>query len=54
MSAFDYLAVLISIVLGLGIANILTGYAALIRDRARIKPCDDRLGLLDFGFVTNL
>lgn len=37
MSAFDYLAVLISIVLGLGVANILTGYAAIIRNRARIR-----------------
>ena len=31
MSAFDYLAVLISIVLGLGIANILSGFAAIVR-----------------------
>ena len=36
MSAFDYLAVLISIVLGLGIANILSGLAAIVRARARI------------------
>jgi hypothetical protein len=38
MSAFDYLAVLLSIVLGLGITQMLTGFAALVRarDRARI------------------
>ena len=37
MSAFDYLAVLVSIVLGLGVANILSGYAAIIRNRRRIR-----------------
>ena len=36
MNQFDYLAVLISIVLGLGIANILSGFAAIVRARARI------------------
>ena len=36
MSAFDYLAVLISIVLGLGIANILSGFAAIVRARDRV------------------
>lgn len=36
MSEFDYLAVLISIVLGLGIANILSGFGAIVRARDRI------------------
>ena len=36
MSQFDYLAVLVSIVLGLGIANVLTGFAAIVRARARV------------------
>ena len=37
MNAFDYLAVLISIVLGLGIANILSGFASIVRARDRVK-----------------
>ncbi len=36
MSEFDYLAVLISIVLGLGIANILSGFGAIVRARDRV------------------
>ena len=37
MGDFDYLAVLISIVLGLGIANLLTGLAALVRQRGHMQ-----------------
>lgn len=37
MSDFSYLAVLISIVLGLGITNVLTGLTTLIRRRARVR-----------------
>src|SRR5476649_2702355 len=37
MGDFDYLSVLISIVLGLGITNLLTGFAALIRNRGRVR-----------------
>lgn len=36
MGSFDYLSVLISIVLGLGITNLLTGLAALVRQRGRL------------------
>jgi hypothetical protein len=36
VNQFDYLAVLVSIVLGLGIANVLTGFAAIVRARARV------------------
>jgi hypothetical protein len=36
MRSFDYLSVLISIVLGLGITNLLTGLAALVRHRGRV------------------
>ena len=36
MGSFDYLSVLISIVLGLGITNLLTGFAALVRQRGRL------------------
>ncbi len=36
MSEFDYLAVLISIVLGLGIANVLSGFGAIVRARDRL------------------
>ncbi|HEY4113914.1 MAG TPA: hypothetical protein VGM17_07610 [Rhizomicrobium sp.] len=37
MNAFDYLSVLISIVLGLGITQLLTGFAGLVRARKRIR-----------------
>jgi hypothetical protein len=37
MDAYSYLSVLISIVLGLGITNILSGMAALVRERERIQ-----------------
>jgi hypothetical protein len=37
LSDFDYLSVLISIVLGLGITNLLGGLAALVRRRRRIS-----------------
>jgi hypothetical protein len=36
MTGFDYLSVLLSIVLGLGVANLLTGLAGMVRHRARI------------------
>jgi hypothetical protein len=36
MNDFDYLSVLISIVLGLGMTNILTAFASLVRNRSRI------------------
>jgi len=37
MSDFEYLSVLISIVLGLGITNILGGLAGIVRQRHRLK-----------------
>jgi hypothetical protein len=37
MDDFSYLSVLVSIVLGLGITNLLTGLAVLIRRRTQIK-----------------
>jgi hypothetical protein len=37
MDDFSYLTILISIVLGLGITNLLTGFAALVRGRGRVK-----------------
>ena len=37
MSDFDYLSVLVSIVLGLGITNILMGLAGMVRRRDRVK-----------------
>ncbi|HEX3459087.1 MAG TPA: hypothetical protein VHR97_14140 [Candidatus Baltobacteraceae bacterium] len=37
MTAFDYLTVLISIVLGLAIANVLTRLAAVITARERVN-----------------
>jgi len=36
MTGFDYLSVFLSIVLGLGVANLLTGLAGIVRHRARI------------------
>lgn len=37
MDAFSYLSVLISLVLGLALASLLTGFAAMVRARARIR-----------------
>jgi hypothetical protein len=37
MNAFDYLAVLLSIVLGLGITQVLTGFAGMVRARGRTR-----------------
>jgi hypothetical protein len=37
MDDFSYLSVLISVVLGLGITNLLAGFAALVRNRGRVK-----------------
>ncbi|HUJ45863.1 MAG TPA: hypothetical protein VLV55_01925 [Rhizomicrobium sp.] len=37
MSPFDYLSVLISIVLGLGVTQVLAGFAGLVRTRKRIR-----------------
>jgi len=36
MDAFSYLSVLISIVVGLALASPLTGFAAMVRARARV------------------
>lgn len=38
MEAFNYLAVLISIILGLGIAQLLTGFGRWIEYRKTFKP----------------
>ncbi len=37
MSAFDYLSVLISIILGLGITQILSGFGRLLNVRSRVR-----------------
>ena len=37
MDAFSYLSVLISIVVGLALASLLTGFAAMVRARARVN-----------------
>jgi len=37
MSAFDYLSVLISIILGLGIAQVLSGFGRLLNVRSRVR-----------------
>ena len=38
MDPFSYLSVLISIVLGLGITNLLGGVATLMRGRSQVRP----------------
>jgi hypothetical protein len=38
MAAFDYLSVMVSIVLGLGVAQLLTTLGVIIRERDHIKP----------------
>lgn len=37
MNAFEYLAVLLSIVIGLGMTNVLSGFASMVRHRDRVK-----------------
>jgi hypothetical protein len=37
MESYGYLSVLVSIVLGLGVTNLLSGFAALVRERGRIQ-----------------
>jgi len=37
MDGYNYLSVLVSIILGLGITNLLLGFAGLVRERARIR-----------------
>jgi hypothetical protein len=46
MSAFDYLAVLLSIVLGLGITQVLAGFAGMVRARGWNTPQECRAGVL--------
>lgn len=49
MDAFSYLSVLISIVLGLGLTSLLTGFAAMVRARTRLVfywPLLAQMGLL--------
>lgn len=36
MDSYNYLSVLVSIILGLGITNLLSGFAGLVRERGRI------------------
>jgi hypothetical protein len=37
MDTYNYLSVLVSIILGLGITNLLSGFAGLVRERARVR-----------------
>jgi hypothetical protein len=37
MDSFSYLSVFISLILGLGVTHLLTGFAALIRSRSEVK-----------------
>lgn len=37
LDSYGYLSVLVSIILGLGITNLLTGFAGLVRERARVR-----------------
>jgi hypothetical protein len=37
--AFAYLSVLLSIILGLAIAEVLQGYGALLLSRSKVKLC---------------
>jgi hypothetical protein len=49
MDAFSYLSVLNSIVLGLGVASLLTGFAAMVRARDRVVmywPLPAQMGLV--------
>jgi hypothetical protein len=37
LDTYNYLAVLVSIILGLGITNLLSGFASLVRERSRVR-----------------
>jgi len=37
MDGYNYLSVLVSIILGLGITNLLLGFAGLVRERSRTR-----------------
>lgn len=37
MDSYSYLSVLVSIILGLGITNLLSGFAGIVRERARVR-----------------
>lgn len=37
MDSYSYLSVLVSIILGLGVTNILSGFAGLVRERGRVR-----------------
>ncbi|HWD28330.1 MAG TPA: hypothetical protein VG387_14260 [Rhizomicrobium sp.] len=54
MGAFDYVAVLISIVLGLGITNVLTGLAGIVRARDRVTMFAPTVILLVDVFVIHV
>ena len=54
MDAFSYLSVLISIVLGLGLAHVLAGAARLLRYRARVRFYEPALAWMAFLFLVHV
>jgi len=54
MDAFSYLSVLISIVLGLGLAHVLAGAARLLRYRARVRFYGPALAWMAFLFLVHV
>ncbi|TWI02745.1 hypothetical protein IP90_01842 [Luteimonas cucumeris] len=54
MDKFEYLSVLTSIIIGLAIANLLSGAARLIQLRARMKPHATTLCWMAILFLANI
>lgn len=54
MTKFEYLSVLTSIIIGLALANLLSGAARLIQLRARIKPHATTLCWMAMLFLANI
>jgi len=54
MTKFEYLSVLTSIIIGLALANLLSGAARLIQLRARVKPHATTLCWMAMLFLANV
>src|SRR6185436_7975191 len=54
MDEFGYLSVLISIILGLGITQLLSGFGRLIGDRSRVRPYGPALAWAVFLLIVHV
>jgi len=54
MTPFEYLSVLVSIIIGLALTRLLSGAARLIQLRRRVRPHAITLGWMAFLFLANI